>query len=313
MKADHRRAVADVRTRIDELPATGEREHADYQELRSRLATVPPSARGRAWRKARILIDLSFRKRPGRAFKQLERMRQRAAERGSAARFDGFWSECVRVMAPYTLGPHGYDRALAHRDHQALWRELESVTAVLAAHGYQCFLNSGTLLGLVRDGSFIAYDDDVDLAVLLHRDDSPDAAGAAAEWLDLKKTLAAAGDLDLEFEATNPKHGRAASAGGLKIDLFPAWVGGDRFYVWPHTYGDLAVDDVLPLETRLVDGAEVCLPRRPEALLASNYGPDWRIPDPTFRFNWRAARQRFAGFIGHLGFPSEQPPEEPEA
>jgi hypothetical protein len=270
-----------------------------------------------------VLVDLAFRQRPVRTYKQLHQIRERRLAQGAGADFDRFWQECRRALAPYALTPHGYSLALDSRDPGDLWRAVADLTVRIGELGHEVLVVSGTLLGLVREGAVLAHDDDVDLAVVLGRDDSPDAAGAAREWRDLRARAAEAGLLDPEFERRRPSHCRVVTADGLKIDLFPAWQGGERMYVWPHTYGDVAATDVLPPVPRRIGeaGPLVLLPRRPELLLEANYGPDWHDPDPTFRFDWDRAHERFAGFVGHLGSrrgagtepPDETPDEAPDA
>ncbi len=278
-----------------------ERDPTTWAALRAQLDEVPPEARGRPWREASVLADLTFRQRPSRAYRQLSRMRARRLGQGSAEDFEEFWGECRRALAPYTLNPHGYHLALGSREAGDVWSLVAQVSAAVAALGHPCLLDSGTLLGVVREGEVLAHDDDVDLAVVLDPDDSPDAAGAARQWQEFRTRALAAGLLDAEFEERRPGHCRVAAPDGLMVDLFPAWPGGGRMYVWPHTHGDLAVDDVLPPARRQVHGVEVLVPRHPERLLEVNYGPGWRTPDPTFRFDWAHAHERFAGFLGHLG------------
>ena len=309
--------MRDVRRRLAALGTRPERDPAEWEQLRGLLDAVDSAGRGRAWREASVLADLAFRQRPTRTYKQLRQIRERRLERGAADEFDRFWQECRRALAPYTLTPHGYSLALDSRDPDDLWRAVADVTAHFGALGHEVLLNSGTLLGLVRDGTVLGHDDDVDLAVVLGRDDSPDAAGAAREWRELRVRAAEAGLLDADFERRRPSHCRVVTEDGLKIDLFPAWQGGDRMFVWPHTYGEVPAADVLPPEQRRIgpDGSVVLLPRRPEPLLESNYGPGWRQPDPTYRFDWDRAHRRFAGFLGHLGSRrgagAEPPPEPP--
>lgn len=282
-----------VRHRVVELVPVADRDPAEYELLRSRLAEVPRERRGRAWREASVLADLAFRKRPRRAFAQLARLRR--GERDPAD-FHRFWADCVRVLDPYTLGPHGYRLSLGVHDQQQLWHGVATLMSGLADIGHQSFVNSGSLLGLVREGAVIAHDDDVDLAVVLH---ATDAGSAAAEWSALRARLAATGFLDPKFEGRRI-HSKVRMPEGPTVDVFPAWTSRGRMYVWPHTWGDVAVEDVLPLGRFVVAGTAVSIPRRPEPLLEANYGRDWRTPDPTFRFDWSAARERFGEFTGAM-------------
>lgn len=277
---------------VDELVASNRRDEADYDLLRSELDALPAGRRGRRWRRASILLDVSFRRRPGKVFTQLGRMRDRL----DPGEFDALWSECQQLMAPHTLGPHGYKLALSGVPDRQLWHDVGSIVTQIAGLGHECFVNAGTLLGLVRQGSLLGHDDDVDLAVLLR---GGDAASAASEWAALRGRLAEHGLLDLEFEARPRLHAKARVVHDVGVDLFPAWISNGRLYLWPHTFGEVPAGDVLPLITTEVEGVTVPLPRRPESLLVSNYGPEWRTPDPTFRFDWRAARNRFADFRGH--------------
>jgi hypothetical protein len=283
---------AQVRADLEAVLAGPERPADEHARLRAALDAVPADRRGRAWRETSVLVDLAFRQRPGRTRTQLRRMQ---ARRG--AEFAGFWAECVRALAPYTLGPHGYAVALGTRDPATVWAEVAGVLDALAGLGREAFVVSGTLLGLVRDGALLPHDDDVDLAVLLA---SSEVTDVVEEWRALEDELAAAGLLDPAFDHAAKNHCKLAVPSGLGVDLFPAWLAGDRVYVWPHTHGELGRDDLLPLERREVAGATVTLPRRPEPMLELNYGAGWRVPDPTYRFDWARAKERFAGFVALL-------------
>jgi hypothetical protein len=39
------------------------------------------------------------------------------------------------------------------------------------------------------------------------------------------------------------------------------------------------------------------MPAEPEKMLAVNYGPEWRQPDPYFKFPWSRAKVRFHNFL----------------
>jgi SAM-dependent methyltransferase len=55
----------------------------------------------------------------------------------------------------------------------------------------------------------------------------------------------------------------------------------------------------VPLSTVALEGYDVPAPADPEALLALNYGPDWRIPDPSFKYDGSSPhRARIKGWFG---------------
>jgi hypothetical protein len=286
--------VRRVRGELKLVLRASERDDAQHTALRDVLDAVPPGKRGRVWLETSVLTDLAFRKRPRRTFKRLRRMRDRRGED-----FAGFWEVCRRALSPYTLGPHGYTLALGARDETAVWREVGAVMSAIRDLGHATFVNSGTLLGLVREGTVIEDDSDVDLAVLL---DSSSARDVAAEWKALRARL---GEVGLLRGPDNfsKSHCKVFVHGGVSVDLFPAWIADDRVYVWPHTHGELPAAALLPLEQREVAGSSVALPRDPEPMLELNYGPGWRTPDPTFHFDWAGAKTRFAEFLTPLRTP----------
>jgi len=55
-------------------------------------------------------------------------------------------------------------------------------------------------------------------------------------------------------------------------------------------------NELLPLSRRRMGSVTVKLPAVPERLLEQNYGPEWRIPNPLWRFDWREAWDKFAAF-----------------
>lgn len=289
-----REVLDQVQARLGALMAAGDRDPGAHAGLRALLDTVAPPQRTPRWRETSVLTDGWFRLRAGATFQQLERMRERSRERGTTARFDAFYTEFVAAIRPYTIGDHGYQLALESRDETAVWRDVAAIQERLSGLGFASFVNSGTLLGLVRDGALIGYDDDVDLAVVLPGDTLADVVAA---WVDLRRRLTEVGLMDAEFEAKQLSHTKIGTAGGASVDLFPAWVSQERAFVWPHTFGDVAAGDLLPLAPVTVSGVTVLAPRRPETLLASNYGQDWRTPEPIWEFDWARARERFADFI----------------
>lgn len=277
-----------------ELHRAEARAAEEYAALRAVLDGVPKPERNLRWRQVDILLDVHFRQNGPRVIRRLTRLRGVHERRGRSDRYDGLWESVQGLLGELTVTAHGYSRRLALRPADELWSQVGGVLDRLHAGGYQAFVNSGTLLGLVRGDGIIAHDDDVDLAVLLHADT---AEAAAYEWLELRTNLRKAGLLDLELDQRRTVHTKAASPDGLTLDLFPGWVSHGRLYLFPYCFGEVAADDVVPLKPIIVHGStRVPGPARPEALLAVNYGNCWRTPDPLFAFDWVSAKQRFSHF-----------------
>lgn len=276
------------------LHSIDERPQGEYTALRAMLDGVAKPKRNLRWQQADILLDVHFREYPRRVIRRLDRLRRAYDQRGESDEYGRLWETVQHLLGELTVTIHGYSPRLALRSADKVWLQVGEVLDRLNSAGYPAFVNSGTLLGLVRGDGIIAHDDDVDLAVLLHADT---AEAAAREWLGLRRKLRASGLLDAEFDDLARVHTKAASPDGLKIDVFPGWLSDGLLYLWPYSYGDVAAEDVVPLRPIAVDGTtELPGPARSEALLAVNYGDSWRTPDPLFAFDWGSAKQRFSSF-----------------
>lgn len=283
-----------VRKQIMTLHEAGERSDDTYDVLRADLDSVPKRQRGVRWRRVDVLLDVHFRRYGRRVIRRLARLRDTYNRRGQPERFERLWASVQRLLGDLTVTTHGYSQRLDLRATEQLWSQVRGVLDQLDAAGHQAFVNSGTLLGLVRGDGVIANDDDVDLAVLLRSDSSE---SAAYEWIELRKAMRDAELLDVDFDDRARTHTKAASPDGLMIDMFPAWISDRRLYLFPYSFGDVDADDVIPLKSLVAgDSTHVPGPAHPEALLTANYGDAWRIPDPLFAFDWASAKQRFSRF-----------------
>lgn len=290
--------ILDVRRRALAFRGVERRPRSTYTELRSHLAGVPRDRRDDAWAEASVLLDVAFRRRPDLARRRLRSLLQghRAAGRDEA--FTALWEQVRLVSDPYVLGAHGYSVPLGQRDEGALWRDVSELTKAVAELGHDSCVISGTLLGLIREGGVIDYDDDLDLLVLLT---SEDPVSAAREWTGFARRCLAAGILNERFRVDEFIHLKAATRTGVGADLFPCWVSDGRVFAWPHTAGTLPRSALLPWDSRDVADEAVRIPADPEAFLCSNYGADWRTPDPAWQFAWGEARSRFPEFLQALG------------
>ena len=174
---------------------------------------------------------------------------------------------------------------------------MQDVLARLTDAGVDAFLAYGALLGAVREGTFIAHDPTPMWPTSAstrrrRRHARVLCAGTRHDRGRLLTWRFSAGD----FKVIVPDKGavgRSTSSPGSSSKMSsPA----ARSRV-----GAVLRDIIAPLGTVELHGRTITAPADPEALLAITYGPEWRVPDPSFKFEvprWAAivstvaARQR---------------------
>ena len=128
------------------------------------------------------------------------------------------------MIADYSGGVrfsgHGYyDRGLEDADTNVVSGGTNNLLKVLEGLGHKALLNSGTLLGLVRDKNLILYDDDIDLAVVLK---SRGELYAAREFCALAEQLNEKG-IDCTLRVGNNAMIKLPDLDGFEVDLFSAY------------------------------------------------------------------------------------------
>jgi hypothetical protein len=196
-----------------------------------------------------------------------------------------------KSIAPVKITAHGYSAGLEFMDQSALINDASRIFETLKALGYSSFINSGTLLGYVRDGKLIGHDDDLDLAVMLPGKSEAEISrswieliNVLSQYFDLTKKVNEIATIKLDFD--------------VEIDIFPAWSLNGRLFVYPYCYGDLPLSALLPIREVYWVGFGLGVPQCAEALLVVNYGEGWRTPDRLWRFDWKGANLKFKSFIG---------------
>ena len=300
--AKAQRLLAQVRERLAQEAALpfDQRDPATYDELRALLYEIRPAARHNQWQRLGLEVDGVFRRKAQRAFKEMRELSEAHLAEGTGAEFDEWFEGYRRLIHPRTLAYYGYATALDSEDDDWVWNSVRQATDAVAALGYEAFVVSGTLLGVIREGGLVPHDCDVDMALLLHAGSLDELA---EEWVRLRDRLAQARILDESYVNTAKRLYKLRLPNGFGCDLFPAWVIDDRVSIWPHTH-EVDPASVLPLTTREVRGVEVRVPQVPEDVLTCNFGPEWRRPDPLFKFDWASAKERFAAFMSATEPPS---------
>lgn len=256
------------------------------------LDGLKPDRPTKDWIEAVILVLIAGMIKPARVLGMMNSLSKMQKSAGQEQEFNAFADQVSKYLYPYRITSHGFQKFYFSEENNRL--ALDHIGELIHRFteiDYTVFLNSGTLLGVVRDGRLIEHDDDVDLAILLKSETRQDAAH---EWVSLRKRLDGLGLLGDGESGMNVIY-KLKSRGEIDVDLFPCWIEDNRLFIYPHTHGEVAGDALVPTQICHVTGYPI--PAQPIPILELNYGKGWSAPDPYFVFPWRRQNALFQGFM----------------
>ncbi|MGN6779903.1 MAG: hypothetical protein ACTHJH_00185, partial [Marmoricola sp.] len=165
--------------------------------------------------------------------------------------------------------------------------------------GIEGWLSFGTLLGAARDGKAIGHDSDIDLNYLSEKE-TP--AEMARELWDIGRALRRAG-LEVQHRSASfvTVRTRVPDGGWGSLDVYTCFYVEDRLHETATVREVVPREAVLPLRDIEFEGHLLPGPADPDRLLTVSYGPQWRVPDPSFRhLPGPDITQRFDGWFGSL-------------
>lgn len=259
-------------------------------ELDFAIGNLPPNDHDSVRRELTLILYHSCLKNHGRAWRAFKSL---SSDGQRPHRYDALRARIDAFNRPLTLGRHGYNPSLESIDLATIESELSALFDDVEAAGGEAFLNSGTLLGYVRDGRPITHDDDFDIGALVPGNSQEEAA---QNWRDFARALAARRPI-----GDRMRYLRVFLSDGVPVDIFPAWTADGAAFVYPYCHADLPETALKPLRTFQTErGVTFAVPAEPEDILTVNYGPEWRIPQPFWRFDWERSRKRFASFLKRI-------------
>ncbi|GAA1969104.1 hypothetical protein GCM10009798_32140 [Nocardioides panacihumi] len=190
--------------------------------------------------------------------------------------------------APYSIDKVGHLTHAFEETADDVKRELLEATHTVLRElrercGLDAYLCYGALLGAVRQGTMLGHDSDIDLCYYTGHTAPADIIAEsyriqrALRSLDWRVLRMSGGDIKVFWPLSD---GREAH-----IDIFSAFTIDGTFYQFGNRNGRFdAGEHLLPLGTVTLEGEEFPAPKHPEEMLSFIYGPNWRVPDPGFRY-----------------------------
>ena len=154
---------------------------------------------------------------------------------------------------------------------------LDLLSDASALPGCQLFPARGTLLGIVRGGSLLPHDNDVDVSAFVT---GTTVDEVAANWAGVLRNVAEVLCATVTF--SDGMFRTELHRNGVSLDCSPTWVRDDGSFIDDFARGEYT--DLQLIET-VIDQHRVSIPLRATELLAQRYGQDFLVPDLLWRPN----------------------------
>jgi SAM-dependent methyltransferase len=159
---------------------------------------------------------------------------------------------------------------------------VELVLAKLTGFGLDAFPAYGTLLGAVRDGKLIGHDNDADVAYVSRHTHPVDVIRESfriqrelhRDGLEISRYSGGAFKVTVRDPDGTPRG----------LDVFAGFLYDGHLVLMGEIFTPFEESWLRPLGTVELEGRQLPAPADPDRLLTAKYGPSWRVPDPTFKF-----------------------------
>ncbi len=148
------------------------------------------------------------------------------------------------------------------------------------------FLTWGTLLGAVREGDFIHYDIDVDLAYLSQQTTDYEIS----EEHELIVRVLDQSGFPVQRNSKGQIHVKVkpetieSDSPIFNLDLWTTWIRNNKFFHYPDIKGEIAANALLPLKRQHFRNELFWVPANYDQVLTQFYGTNWRIPDKDYKW-----------------------------
>ena len=192
----------------------------------------------------------------------------------------------VRGLGVFMLTRHGVKSEGVLRQHPDRFLDhMQAVLAALGELGREPVIAYGTLLGAVREGHFIAHDDDIDL---IYRSRSRNRAEVEAELPGIQDALRQRGFKVVNLLPNSLNMHVIDARNGAVMDVFPCWEeqGLAQMHMESMKVRGIDPDIMYPATEVSLLGRQLPAPARPQAFLLERYGPGWNVSDQFFEWPW---------------------------